>query len=294
MITLEGLSLVYERDYQWLVSYLDELGFVRVDEIQFEDQRLIEHYTYRNKELSLAVKLDCSSQGCDGEVLRIQLCKERDDAHIISKDWYTKTTELDAEKLKSEIKEAFEAFCYVKASFADYDDDNESVCLFSESKPILRGEEYYIGDKETWLYADTLGELFIKTFRKGNCFLYDVRPVVYQTDGTLWKNGYGGLSSTPLSSVYEEWRMKERVANNESTIYPWEDVNACIEAGSIVGVPEKGHLSCPVCGRSSDELKWIYFESPSWTWKQLMGIAGYMSICEKCHWQVEFICTAMN
>lgn len=44
MTTFERLSLVYERDYQWLVSYLDELGFVRSDRDNSEDQRLIVHY----------------------------------------------------------------------------------------------------------------------------------------------------------------------------------------------------------------------------------------------------------
>ena len=292
MATLDESSLVYERDYQWLISYLDELGFVRSEELNSEDHRLIDHYSYFNKELSLMVTLDRSSQECGGEALRIQLRKERDDAHSVSKDWNIRTTELDAEKLKSEIKVAFDAFFYVDASFADYDDDNEPICLSSDSKPFLRGEEYYVGDNETWIYADTLGDLFIKTFRMGNCFLYDVRPVAYLTEETLRQKGFGGFSSTPLSCAYEEWRQKERVVNNESEFYPWEDVNACLE--SIVEVPEKGHLSCPVCGRSSDELKWIYFDSPSWTWKQLMGVAGYMSICEKCHWQVEFICVAMN
>ena len=138
MTTLEGLSLVYERDYQWLVSYLDELGFVRAYRDNSEDQRLIEHYTYRNKELSLAVKLDCSSQGCDGEVLRIQLCKERDDARIISKDWHIKTTELDAEKLKSEIKEAFEASIFTghsrvlpKEESARWAGSSDSSCISS-------------------------------------------------------------------------------------------------------------------------------------------------------------------
>lgn len=81
--------------------------------------------------------------------------------------------------------------------------------------------------------------------------------------------------------------------------FPLKDVEACMDAG----IPEimnkrmeslKNHRPCPLCGKPSEELKWIYFNSPQWTWDKLMGRCGPMSICPDCGCIVEFICFIMN
>ena len=74
-------------------------------------------------------------------------------------------------------------------------------------------------------------------------------------------------------------------------IFPWEDVKKCMD-DKIEAVPN--HLPCPICGKPSEELDWIGFSSPKWTWDNLMGRMGPLSICPDCHCQVEFICMIMN
>ena len=76
-----------------------------------------------------------------------------------------------------------------------------------------------------------------------------------------------------------------------SEIFPWENVKACMDKK----IPARAnHLSCPFCGRTSEKLEWIEFNSPTWTWRQLCGRRGPLSICPDCHCQVEFICEVMN
>ena len=82
--------------------------------------------------------------------------------------------------------------------------------------------------------------------------------------------------------------------------FPWEDVGVC-DNNSVFFVlfskilkEKKRSLPCPQCGTPSKELRWIWFESPSKTWDNLMGQAGFLSICEKCHRQVDFICVMRN
>lgn len=110
--------------------------------------------------------------------------------------------------------------------------------------------------------------------------------------------------------------MKKKT-DSQRTFFPWEDVEACrgkgLEKGnSIDGAPAvlgcaadllpdgppaagaRGAESCPTCGTLSENLTWIYFVSPPWSWRELCGSAGWITVCDKCHVQVQFFCEAMN
>lgn len=92
----------------------------------------------------------------------------------------------------------------------------------------------------------------------------------------------------------EKTKILEGELDNE-TIFPWDDVNACIDTECLPIFRSLGeNKPCPICGTPSDKLKWIEFRSPQWTWDNLMGRGGPLSICEKCHKQVEFIRIFMN
>lgn len=56
--------------------------------------------------------------------------------------------------------------------------------------------------------------------------------------------------------------------------FPWEKVEACIDENA-----EVMKSRCLRCGRCK---KRIYFRSPSWTWMELCGRRGYLTICEHC------------
>lgn len=54
----------------------------------------------------------------------------------------------------------------------------------------------------------------------------------------------------------------------EEAYYPLEDVEACMN-DVIDAIPNS--RSCFLCGKKSEELKWIIFRSPKWTWDILRG-----------------------
>ena len=87
---------------------------------------------------------------------------------------------------------------------------------------------------------------------------------------------------------YDEWDVRK-------AYFPLKDVEVCLDTEKSAKVAaETNHRSCPLCGKPSEELKWIYFDSPGWTWQKLCGRAGPMSICPDCGCLVEFICILMN
>ena len=88
----------------------------------------------------------------------------------------------------------------------------------------------------------------------------------------------------------------------QKELYPWRDVE---KAGnnprrrikmSLVGVQLMGGkgLICPCCGCSYEKLTWFEFSCPPWTWQNLCGVRGLMSVCDHCHVQVEFIRQMVN
>jgi HEAT repeat protein len=46
--------------------------------------------------------------------------------------------------------------------------------------------------------------------------------------------------------------------------------------------------NCPICGKAANELAWFFFSTPPKTWQDLMGHAGWMTVCDDCHIQVDF------
>lgn len=75
--------------------------------------------------------------------------------------------------------------------------------------------------------------------------------------------------------------------------FPTKDIKNCLN-DTIERKHFINHRSCLKCDRKSEDLLWIQFKSPDYTWKNLMGIEGSLSICEKCGIPVEFITAKMN
>ena len=83
----------------------------------------------------------------------------------------------------------------------------------------------------------------------------------------------------------------------DGVIYPWEDVeasrgNARLQARHSRAEGWNAHglnaIPCPKCDATPDRLSWFYFSSPEETWKMLCGCEGWITVCDACHWQVEF------
>lgn len=85
--------------------------------------------------------------------------------------------------------------------------------------------------------------------------------------------------------------------------YPWEDVD---EARADRRLQRKHPIAegqdryravakaCPKCNTAADRLSWFYFRSPALTWEPLCGRAGWMTVCDQCHVQVDFFCEVMS
>jgi hypothetical protein len=68
-------------------------------------------------------------------------------------------------------------------------------------------------------------------------------------------------------------------------------------AGSLAQAKERygsRAIACWSCGSSPELLTWVRFVSPAWTWKALCGCAGWLTICERCHLQVDFLLESFN
>ena len=75
--------------------------------------------------------------------------------------------------------------------------------------------------------------------------------------------------------------------------FPWADIIACFDK-ELPKENFKNHYCCPKCEQTSEELTWIQFSSPDWTWEGECGSEGPLSICPKCKIQVEFILELMT
>lgn len=80
-------------------------------------------------------------------------------------------------------------------------------------------------------------------------------------------------------------------------LFPRLDVEACrgdvgLQAAHDAQVGRLLHTAetrdCFGCGRSPDELEWIYFQSALWTWTEQSGRAGWIAYCPRCDNQVSF------
>lgn len=80
-------------------------------------------------------------------------------------------------------------------------------------------------------------------------------------------------------------------------IFPRADVEACREdvflqksndalAARLRYAPDS--RDCFGCGRTPDDLEWVFFQSAMWTWTQQRGRAGWIVYCPRCDNQVCF------
>jgi hypothetical protein len=85
--------------------------------------------------------------------------------------------------------------------------------------------------------------------------------------------------------------------------FPWRDVESCrvnLELQEQHSVTEARNRyvnaahPCRGCATPPNFLSWVYFDSPPKTWASLCGRAGWLTICDWCHVQVDFFCELMN
>lgn len=117
-----------------------------------------------------------------------------------------------------------------------------------------------------------------------------------------YRNGTGPFYHGRRVKVNEERvmsKLKEKLLTDDfmakipvyakHCFFSWEDVFA-----SMITRPEKVWYlndTCPDCGGRLVELE---FRSPSWTWRELCGSQGPMTICIDCPLPKEFRLEIMN
>jgi len=111
-------------------------------------------------------------------------------------------------------------------------------------------------------------------------------------------------------------REQRRLEAVKQGYFLWNDVEACRNCESPAAALSNGlrsapavyvtsrqksraeHTSqaqsCPFCGANPDSLTWIYFVSPESTWEKLCGRAGWLTVCDACHAQIDFFLEVMN
>ena len=116
-------------------------------------------------------------------------------------------------------------------------------------------------------------------------FLYQFRKDVHRFKAPIPKPDKRPLEDNPFGFVPN--------TDHPDAQFPWRDVIDCM--GEKLPESEyEGQHPCPLCARPSDELEWIKFSSPPWTWQRRARRAGPLSICPGCKIQVQFICEMMN
>lgn len=90
---------------------------------------------------------------------------------------------------------------------------------------------------------------------------------------------------------------KDHPHSNGELPFPWPDVEASrndLELQEEHPATEIQYYltvakPCPKCHATPDQLTWFYFKSPPWTWGEyLCGRAGWLSVCDPCHIQVDY------
>lgn len=102
-------------------------------------------------------------------------------------------------------------------------------------------------------------------------------------------------NQVPTSPFYL-WKAEDL---DQDVKYHWEAVFQARYAGRIAPVKKAAIKPCPKCleagkVRPSENLTWVFFRSPSWTWRNLCGREGFLSICTDHKRQVDFVITGMN
>lgn len=88
-------------------------------------------------------------------------------------------------------------------------------------------------------------------------------------------------------------KIEIKINQNYPTEFHWNDVLPWMSE-VLPGKNFVHQKPCPECGRVSEQLRWIKFTSPKWTWQNMCGRSGPLSICEECGIQVQFLCEFMN
>lgn len=129
----------------------------------------------------------------------------------------------------------------------------------------------------------------------------------------VWLTEAPELSWADFKAKLERAHELAQVEAIRAGFFPSDDVNTCRaqQAGEAVIPPGMKSLydlagqrsvdsmraaatPCPFCASPFEELERVFFVSPPWTWQELCGRAGWLTICPKCEIQVQFFCDLMN
>lgn len=96
---------------------------------------------------------------------------------------------------------------------------------------------------------------------------------------------------------------EDDLLDDDEDQFPWENVEAArknqrLQRAHPVTEGQQRYTAtgkvCPQCHTAASQLNWFYFESPAETWEHLCGRAGWMTVCDRCHLQVDFFCEVLN
>ena len=182
---------IYEQEYEWIPSFVQELGFTK---ISYTNHGLNQTFYHKNKDQKLFLSIELSPHKRAWDVINIQLTSNKKYSIILKKKWGVWSSSLHNEDWKKEIRNVSEAFFSVDVSLGE----KEPLLLYEG----LKLEDIYIVPPHAVLVCSKKIEgLIIKAFNLGCKKLSNVRPlkIAYcvedvidekgrNTGGILWED----------------------------------------------------------------------------------------------------------
>src|SRR5258708_7941609 len=76
--------------------------------------------------------------------------------------------------------------------------------------------------------------------------------------------------------------VQEYIQSIDSTVY-----HHAVKGAQEMLIAEA--RACPQCGRTAEELSWFSVSDPEAAWDAGTGRVGWLTICERCQLQVDFL-----
>jgi hypothetical protein len=84
-----------------------------------------------------------------------------------------------------------------------------------------------------------------------------------------------------------------------ATFFPWPAVQEAVDQidstvhRHAIEMAQELHLerarACPQCGRPASDLFWFSISDPEEAWDRGTGRVGFLTLCERCQMQVDFL-----
>lgn len=180
---------------------------------------------------------------------------------------------------------------------------NEKTPTWAFYGPIVKVLREAAGELPTRKAVDRVGEILGEAFTAADDVTLESGEIRWRNAARWARNDLADRGVVDRKAPTGVWRLSGGGGSEEREIFPWPDVTASRDDKDLQGTqsPEKARETylqranpCSECQTPPEHLAWAYFSSPSSTWENLCGRAGWMTICDWCERQVDFFMEVMS